>query len=77
MRRLERQRNGGKPDPIKIENALRKIAKTWSNFLAFTILMGCAQKQIFGDYNELFYISHLFDKTGCKGIDEIISKFSE
>ena len=23
------------------------------------------------------YISHLFDKTGCKGIDEIISKFSE
>ena len=34
--------------------------------------MGCAQKQIFGDYNELFYISHLFDKTGCKGIDEII-----
>ena len=24
-----------------------------------------------------YYISHLFDKTGCKGIDEIISKFSE
>lgn len=23
------------------------------------------------------YISHLFDKTGCKGINEIISKFSE
>ena len=23
------------------------------------------------------YISHLSDKTGCKGIDEIISKFSE
>ena len=44
VRRLERQRNGGKPDPIKIENALRKIAKTWSNFLAFTILMGCARK---------------------------------
>ena len=23
------------------------------------------------------YISHLFDKTGCKGIDEIISNFRE
>ena len=43
---MKRQRNHEQPDPIKIENALRKIAKTWSNFLAFTILIGSAQVEL-------------------------------
>jgi hypothetical protein len=42
-----------KARPFKIENALKKVAKTWSNFLAFTILMGSPKTK--GKYYENYF----------------------
>lgn len=50
--------------PFKIVNGLRKIAKTWSNFLAFTILKGNALYAIeSGKYDHI----HLNYPNGDKG----------
>ena len=58
VRTNEAEAEWRKARPFRTGNALRKMANTWSDFLAFTVLKGCA------------LIKNLRFLKDCRGIRE-------